>query len=77
MGSDSTCDISDAMTKPRAAALGVRVKPAGRLRSCLRAQLGRLSSAMFGGSSCLTRSIPKRDSRITQRWENWKETPER
>src|SRR5437870_10923781 len=26
MGSDSTCDISDAMTKPRAAALGVRVK---------------------------------------------------
>ena len=26
MGSDSTCDISDTMTKPRAAALGVRVK---------------------------------------------------
>src|SRR5438034_11826560 len=26
MGSDSTCDISDAMTKPRAAALGLRVK---------------------------------------------------
>src|SRR5436305_8548002 len=26
MGSDSTCDISDAMTKPRVAALGFRVK---------------------------------------------------
>ena len=26
MGSDSTCDISDAMTKPQAAALGLRVK---------------------------------------------------
>ena len=26
MGSDSTCDISDAMTKPRVAALGLRVK---------------------------------------------------
>src|SRR5436305_1889016 len=26
MGSDSTCDISDAMTKPRAAAFGLRVK---------------------------------------------------